>query len=263
MFFSRAAEIVFDRVDRLLVGGWLGDLALGLYHQAKILAETPNTGMRMLSPLAFNLYSRLQNEPRRLARAYGILNFFLVRIVCVGSAVLLVYPAETIRVLLGAEWVAAAPTLRWLALYTGLLPLFENMKTLLQGRGKVWESVVLRMVQIGLFAPGIALAIAFDRVEWVGGALLFVTLIGVALARHYNRAVLEGGLFRIFAAPGLALAAVVLVFALEPWNLRSLAPYWALPVLPAALYALVLLTLERGRLASELGYLRGIVGSRA
>jgi O-antigen/teichoic acid export membrane protein len=261
MFLSRAAEIVFDRVDRLLVGAWLGDLALGLYHQAKVLAETPHAGMRTLSPLAFNLYSRLQREPRRLARAYGILNFFLLRIVCVGSAVLFVYPTETIRLLLGGEWVAAAPTLRWLALYAGLLPLFENMKTLLQGRGAVWESVVLRAVQIALFVPGIALGIAFDRIEWVGGALLFVTLVGVALARHYNRAVLTSGLERIFAAPALALAAVVLGFAVEPWNLGAALPYWVLPALPALAYALVLIALERGRLLSELRYLRAIAGA--
>ncbi len=263
MFFARAAEIVFDRVDRLFVGAWLGDLALGLYHQARVLAETPNTGMRTLSPLAFNLYSRLQGDPRRLARAYRILNYFLLRVVCVGSAVLLVHPAETIRLLLGAEWVAAAPTLRWLALYAALLPVFENMKILLQGRGAVWASVILRAVQIGLFVPGIALGIAFDQIEWVAGALLFVTLAGVVLALYFNRAVLESGLGRIGAAPALALVVVALGFALDPWNVRAVVPWWVLPALPALVYALVLLALERGRLVSELRYLRGIVESGA
>jgi len=263
MFFARAVEIAFERVDRLLVGAWLGDLALGLYHQARVLAETPMIAMRTLSPLAFNLYSRLQAQPQRLARAYAILNYFLVRAVFAGAAVLLVYPAETIRLLLGAEWVPAAPTLRWLALYAGLLPLLENMKTLLYGRGAVWEAMILRLVQIGLFVPGIVLGIAFDRIEWVAIALLSVTLFGVGMARYYNRAVLEGGLGRLFAAPGIALAGVALLFALEPWGLRAAVPYWMLPAFPVVCYAVLLLALERWRLVAELLYLRGILGSGA
>lgn len=261
MFLSRSVEIIFDRMDRLLVGAWLGDLFLGLYNQARVLAETPMIAMRTLSPLTFNLYSRLQNEPRRLARAYGILNYFLVRAVFAGSVVLLVYPEEIIRLLLGAEWVAAAPTLRWLGLYAGLLPLLENMKALLLGRGAVWETMVLRVVQIGVFLPGIALGIALGRIEWVAAALLVATVVGVALARYYNRDLLAGEMRGLFAAPSVAVLGVATFFALEPWDLPALVPYWALPAFPAVGYGLLLAALERGRLLAELRYLRGIMGA--
>jgi ABC-type polysaccharide/polyol phosphate export permease len=65
----------------------------------------------------------------------------------------------------------------------------------------------------------------------------------------------------LFAAPSVAVLGVATFFALEPWDLPALVPYWALPAFPAVGYGLLLAALERGRLLAELRYLRGIMGA--
>jgi hypothetical protein len=123
--------------------------------------------------------------------------------------------------------------------------------------------MILRLVQIALFVPGIVLGIAFDRVDWVAGALVFATFGGVALARYYSRDLAGTGVARLVAAPLAALVGAAAVCALDPGNLRAALPYWLLPVLPALVYALLLALLERGRLVTELRYLRGVLGAAA
>jgi O-antigen/teichoic acid export membrane protein len=259
MFLSRALEIALDRIDRLLVGAWLGNVPLGLYNQARVLAETTAVATRTLSPLAFNLYARLQGEPERLTRASGVLNYLLVRSLLAVSATLLVFPAETVRLLLGAEWLAAAPMLRWLAPYAVLLPLFESLKVLLLGRGAVRATTLVRCVQLAVLVPGIALAAAAGRVEWVAAALLCATAVGVELERRLNKDFLEGGLRDLLAAPSALVGAVWLLFAWAPFDLRAELPFWILPALPALLYAVLLGALEHRRLRAHFAYLQGVL----
>jgi O-antigen/teichoic acid export membrane protein len=259
MFLSRALEIALDRIDRLLVGSWLGNVPLGLYNQARVLAETTAVATRTLSPLAFNLYARLQGEPQRLARASGVLNYLLVRSMLAVTATLLVFPAETIRLLLGEEWLPAAPILRWLAPYAALLPLFEGLKVLLLGRGAVRLTTLVRFAQLALFVPGIALASAAGRVEWVAAALLASTAVGVELERRFNRDFLEAGLRDLLAAPAALVGAVWLLFAWAPFDLGTALPFWVLPALPALLYAVLLGALEQRRLRAHFAYLQGVL----
>ena len=101
MFLSRTLEIVIDRVDRVTIGALLGDTATGLYSQARFVAEVGNVATRPLGQLGLNLYSRLQDQPARLARSYELVNYFLARLTLLGGSVLLVFPHETVRVLLG------------------------------------------------------------------------------------------------------------------------------------------------------------------
>ena len=120
MFVSRSLDTVAQRVDRLAVGGFFGDAVLGLFHQARLFSEIGPMALRAVNQLAFNLYSRVQDEGERLARAAGLVNYFLVRASFAVASVFLVFPEPAIRILLGEAWVGAAPMLRWLALYVGL-----------------------------------------------------------------------------------------------------------------------------------------------
>jgi|GEM_PF-1362353 len=259
MLLSRALEIAVDRIDRLLVGSWLGNVPLGLYNQARVLAETPAVATRTLSPLAFNLYSRLQGEPRRLAHASHVLNYLLVRGMLAATTTLLIFPVETIRLLLGGDWLAAAPVLRWLAAYATLLPLFESLKVLLLGRGAVRATTVVRAVQLGLLVPGIAVASALASVDLVAAALLASTTVGIVLERRFNRDVLDWSLRDLLALPCAVVAAVWLAFAWGADGLRMTLPFWLLPFLPPLVYALLLAAVEHRGLAARLAYLRGVV----
>jgi PST family polysaccharide transporter len=259
MFLSRSLDIVFERMDRVAIGAWFGNAAVGLYQQARTLAETGHLVHRPISKLTLNLYSRLQDDPQRLSRSFVVTNYFLVRLMFAGAAVLIVFPGETIQLLLGEEWLAAAPTLRWLGLHAGILPVFGNALQLLYGRGAMWSNIRVRLLMVSLFAVAIAFAIRFASVDAIAVGLLVTTLSGLALALHFNRDVLGrevvGGLF---AVPALCLVlTIAALFGAQRWLPLEELPLVALVPLPFLTYLALLAASERGRLLRELGYLRG------
>jgi PST family polysaccharide transporter len=263
MFLSRSLDIVLDRMDRVAVGSFLGNTAVGLYQQARSLAETGLLVARPMSQLTLNLYSRVQDDPERLGHSFQVVNYFLVRLMFAGAAVLLVFPEQTIQLLLGADWVSAAPTLRWLGLYAGILPVFGNAMQLLYGRGALGDNIRLRAVQVVLLALGIAAAVGSESAQGVAIALLATTGVGLWLSLYFNRDVLAGRLGMIFVTPSLSLGlAVAAMLLLERWlDLASLPLVLVVP-LPFLAFGAVLLPLERGRLLRELAYLRGHLARR-
>lgn len=263
MFVSRALEIALDRIDRLSVGGFLGDARLGFYNQARFLSEGALIAARPFGRLSFNLYSRLQDDPARLGRAYELINTFLVRLVFAGSATLLVAPEPTIRLLLGQEWMEAAPILRWLALHAGLLPLFENMKELLYGRGEVGRSVFLRVVQLGVFSVGIGAGVLLDETIWVAAGLLATTVVGVLLAARSTRELRTSGLAPLLAVPGLSLVAGSAAAWLALQGPLAGLPWALWPFVPPIFYGLLLALLEGRKLLRQLRYLRAIARGQA
>ena len=258
-FLSRALEIAMERVDRLVIGASLGDVKLGFYNQARTLSETGLIVARPLTRLTFNLYSRLQEESTRLSRAYGIVNYFLVRMIFSGAVTLLIFPRETILLLLGEEWLGAAPILGWLAVYAALLPLQQNMVVLLYARKAMRQSVWMRVIQLGIFLPGLVVGVVLDDTIVVAGSLLFVTCLGISLASYFNREIVGAELIGVLLGPSLCVVGTVLsfLFAVPAGVLDSL-PTWILPFLPPVVYAVLLLAIERARLFREFGYLRRI-----
>ncbi|MEE8475602.1 MAG: oligosaccharide flippase family protein, partial [Myxococcota bacterium] len=192
MFVARTVDAFLERFDRLVVGWLFGNTAIGLYHQARFLAETGTLAARPLNQPAFNLYSRLRDDPGRLGRSYSIVNYFLVRLMFAGAAVLLIYPEPTVLLLLGPEWIEAAPILRCLGIYAGLLPLFDNMRTLLYARGRVLTNVRLRLGQLVVFLPGVLIAGYSGSITGVALSLAGAAIVGVGLAWFYNREILRG-----------------------------------------------------------------------
>jgi O-antigen/teichoic acid export membrane protein len=262
MFLSRSLMIMLQRLDRLAAGLFLGNAATGLYDRARFLAETGILATQPLNRLAFNLYSRTQNDAGRLARSYRLLNYFLSRLITAGAVSLVIFPAETIRLLYGPEFVEAAPVLRWLGIYGALLPVFQNLRQLFNGVGKVAWNVRINLLQVLIFAPGVLAASIVGSPTAVAVALLASTVVAFAVGWRWAEGIVEGP-----AAGGLALPAVLLVgvAALFLWldaaeSLRTL-PWWALPFLPPVAYAAALLAFEGRTLFRELGYLRSQLGA--
>jgi PST family polysaccharide transporter len=257
MFASRSLEIALQRIDRLLVGGFMGDMRLGFYHQARVLAETGLIVGNPLQRLVFNLYARIQNDPVQLARAFGLINYFLVRLMFAGATTLLVFPEQTIRLLLGERWVEAAPILGALAAYAALLPVFENTKQLFYGRGEVRRSVAVRLVQLALLCAGLGVAIVLDDAIIVAGVASAVAAVGVLLGFLMNRDVARGVIRESFLGPAAAVACTWIVLKVQPFaDIVVDLPYFVLPFLPPLICGALVVALERTVLMRKLQSLR-------
>ncbi len=263
MFWSRSLDVVLQRVDRVAVGAAFGDAVTGLYHQARFLSEAGLVATRPVTQLSFNLFARVQDEPGRRDRSFALIQYFLVRIILAGAVVLLVTSEEVLRLLLGPEWLPAAPLLRGLGVYAATMPVLENLKMLFLGVGEVVRNVRIRLVQLLCFAPGVAVASWQESIAGVAAALVASTVVGLGLAWHYSADLVARPTRRLFGAPLLAAGmtlvgcgalAAVGVFPALPWMLR--------PLIPPLLYGLLLLVLERSVLLQELRYLRAQLRQR-
>jgi O-antigen/teichoic acid export membrane protein len=257
MFVSRSLDMVNQRIDRLGVGFLFGDTTLGLYHQARYVSEIGTLAVRPVQQLCYNLYCRLQDQPAPLARACGIVNYFLVRASYAAAVLFIAFPAEVIRVLLGDAWIGASGFLRALGFYAALLPLLDNLQWLLYASGRMQENIRLRLVQLPVLLLVFAASALVREPVLMALALVLSTAAGTLMAGWYAREVLRGTLARILGVPSLVLVVTLaLCFALRAWGLLEPVPAILVPALPPALFALLLLLLERSELLSQLGYLR-------
>lgn len=256
MYFSRNLEIALQRSDRIVLGGWLGNAALGLYAQSRQFGEMPLAATTQLSRVAFNAFARFRDDPPRLSRATFILNYALLRAVLSFVVLLLAFPNELIRLLLGGDWLEAVPILRAVAGVAALQPVFSLLRALLNGRGWPQYVVRIRAAQLVLFLPLVAAAGAVGSLEGAAFSLLLVAMLGVTAAAYLNRDLLLGHLTALLTAP-LVSAAVSVAVAWSPLGqtLRPALPPWLLVFLPVLLYALGLLALDGRRMRRELGYL--------
>jgi PST family polysaccharide transporter len=257
MFVSRSLDTILGRIDRLAVGAFFGNAVLGLYHQARLFSEIAPMALRAVNQLAFNLYSRVQDQGERLSRAAGLVNYFLVRASFALASVFLVFPEPAIRVLLGEAWVGAAPMLRWLALCAGLVPTLDNFQWLLYARGEMRRGVQLRLAQLAVFAPAVGVALLLGDATGVAAALSASTLSAVGVAVWFNRGVLGREALRVFLTPCVVLlATAALCAALGAVGALRGVPAPLLPALPPILFAALLLVAERNTVFREVAYLR-------
>lgn len=257
MFVSRSLDTVAQRVDRLAVGGFFGDAALGYFHQARLFSDIGPMGLRAVNQLAFNLYSRVQDERERLSRASTLVNYFLVRASFAVASVFLVFPEPAIRILLGEAWVGAAPMLRWLAPYVGLVAALENFQWLLYARSRMSRGVQLRLIQIGVFLPVLVAAVVFDDATGVAVAVSVSTAVALAAAVWFTRDVLGRNVVRVFMTPTVALLVTAsLCAALGAAGLLAKIPALLLPGVPPVVFSALLFLAERDTLFREIAYLR-------
>lgn len=252
MFVSRTLDVILQRVDRIAVGSLFGDATLGLYHQANYVATVGQLALRPIFSLSFNLYSRLQDAGRRLARAYGLVNYFIARVLFGLAVAFLIFPEETIRLLMGDEWRDGGRYLRILSVYSVVLPLSISMRQLLFSRGEPIKNVWVRLIQAAVYLPGVAIAGFLDSVVGVAAALVVSAIVAFAALAAFNARIVAGELLSILGVPILASGATwFAVDALRASGALADVPWQLLPALPPALFGLLLLLGERRKLFRE------------
>jgi PST family polysaccharide transporter len=114
---SQAVNALNWQMDQLLLGRFVNRLELGRFSMAANLAVLPTQVivLQVLNPLMV-AFSLIQGNSRRLAVAYQNSATAIVGAgipVMVGMSLI---SEPMIRIILGEQWIEAAPTLRWLSL---------------------------------------------------------------------------------------------------------------------------------------------------
>jgi O-antigen/teichoic acid export membrane protein len=259
---SRALEVVYTELDRLVIKSMNSYEQVGIYDRAVQAARYP---ARVATPAIINValpvYSRLKSDMQQLSEAYTLVNFFLIRTLLPFGLIFILIPDYFMAGVLGEKWIAAAPVLRVLAAYAVLHPMVENFRVLFYSLGKPEEVAKVRVIQIVVFIPvllGLVIWMGIVGAAWALLSSILVTyvLFAVRAQRHITYPVL-----RTITTPVIVSVLSAAVFLLIPL------PEFAGRITGLLVYSVVIggifLSLEmlfEGRtLLRHLSYFRGLI----
>jgi O-antigen/teichoic acid export membrane protein len=116
-FVSQLLGNLVNNVDNLLVGRFLGSVALGVYSVAYNAMYLP--AGRVSQPLQnvlFSAFAKLQTEPKRLAQAWARGNQVISAVNVPAFLGMAAVAPDFVPVVLGQKWHAAVPVLQFLSL---------------------------------------------------------------------------------------------------------------------------------------------------
>ncbi len=254
-----------DNISAMYLGAVMGPQAVGLFDFGVRYAQVPVSGVNALARAQLSVYSRFEaRDPELHMAVTAITRVSLLTglglLVAMSVGATAIVPA-----LYGPRWLAAVPVVYGLVanMAGGLLagPLFA----LLQAQGRAGLAVRLFVVWT---ASTWALVLAvhdegLGAVAWAHSTMTVVMVFWLVrwAEGHLGRPLLEG----YTGACAAAAAAIGAAWGLGrvPALASALKSGWAAAGVALAVYAILLVAIERGRVMRELGWLMATARRRA
>jgi O-antigen/teichoic acid export membrane protein len=207
--------------EKVLLGRFWGAEALGIYGRAYQLIRLPTDNLNgAVGDVAFSALSRIQNDPDRL-RNYFLKGYSLVLALTLPTTVsCALFADDTVLVMLGPKWKAAASIFRLLAPAMLVFAISNPLGWLLSSIGLVGRGLKITLVLgplmilsyvLGLsFGPkGVAFAYSAIMTLWLIPGLLWC-VHGTVLSFGDIVSTVSRPLVSSILASGLAFAAILL-----------------------------------------------------
>jgi lipopolysaccharide exporter len=128
---------LFQNIDDILVGRILGTASLGIYQQAYKISTLPVSEVgEVFNKVTFPIYVNLQNDKARLKKAFLKTLAIIILLVVPFGFLAFRFPMEIISIILGNNWISAAPVLQLLAIYGVIKAISNSFFSLFLGIGK-------------------------------------------------------------------------------------------------------------------------------
>lgn len=181
-FFSR-------HMDNLLIGIFMGTVPLGFYAVAyRILDTSQALLVNAARKLAFPVFSRLQNDPERLRRAYARAARGLSVIFLPGYIGLALVAQEAIVLIFGQRWAESAPVAAILFLIGPVLTVQLFSGAVLNAVGHPEITFRIRLITSIVNVTGFFIAVAvFRDIAAVAAAFVIRGYLVVPLIMYWLR----------------------------------------------------------------------------
>jgi len=178
LFGSNGLAYLSRNADNILIGRFLGVASLSLYAMAyRVLVIPVQMIGQTVNRATFPLFSRLADQPDRLARAL-LTTLELLAFASVPAMVLVSVAApELVQVVLGPEWEAAVPVLTVLALAGARETVCSVVGSVMRARGAGKLIFRYEWLATGAQLAGIVIGLQFG----ILGVALGLTAAGFAL----------------------------------------------------------------------------------
>lgn len=176
-FGARSSAIRFldylgSNLDTFVVGRVASAALLGQYNRGFVLVHMPLTNFlaTALTSVMFPGFSRIQNDPQRLRRAYvGVMSLggIVLFPLCAGLAIA---APDVVQAVLGHQWDRAIPLIPWFATAAAFNVMSKFAELLTEARAELNKAMLLQGMYV-LLLTGL-LAIAVGSGLWAFAAAL-------------------------------------------------------------------------------------------
>jgi O-antigen/teichoic acid export membrane protein len=199
--------ITLLNVDYLLVGRFLGPVALGTYTLAFRLPDLLIRELcSVLGKVIFPIYAKVRDNPEALRRGMLDTTRYVALVTMPLGLGLAIVADPLTRVLFTAKWEAAIPVMRWIALYALFTSLAFNSGDVFKAQGRMAILTYLSLGKLALLVPGLWWVVAqptsdpLQLLAPVGAVQAGVALIGNAVNLYLAARLLHASLGEVVAA---------------------------------------------------------------
>lgn len=250
--------------DSILIGRYWGAGPLGLYSRAMNLLLLP---VRQLGAparrVAVPAFSRLQDDPERLARFYLRSANLIMWITAPTFGFLFVVASPIIILALGKQWHAAGPVFQILAIFALGQLLYESLIWLLVSRGQSKRLLRLVLIMCPITVCGYAIGLPFGiRGVALSGALtMLVTFPWVLSFAFRGTALSLTGLGKKLVCPVLTSLAGFATGELAFHAVQNFSPIWQILLVAVAFLAGCSLAVIAEPVRKEVFELKDLLGN--
>ena len=180
-----ASLLVFAmlNVDYMVIGSVLGPVSLGLYLLAFNLSSWPvNMFSSPVRRVALPAFSRLVDDPPRVARAFTTAWILLLAATLPAVVMLVVFAQPLIGFIYGENWLPAAQALPFLALLAGVRILGELGYDFLVAQGRSRAAMWVQALWLATLVPALIAGAHLDGIRGVAVGQAAVALLVVVPA---------------------------------------------------------------------------------
>jgi O-antigen/teichoic acid export membrane protein len=265
LMVTRMIQVLFERLDNLFIGLFLGPAALGQYSLAyRLLQLIYQVTYGVIHSVLFSALSLLQSTKERLNYATERINYWLYRIVILLGLGVFFTGEPLVTLFYGQKWHEAGSLFALFALAAMLLPLNENLKIALVSAGRVSSVTTASLFQLGFFVLAIIVSTYLKNISLVVGVVDLTLLIyWFGLARSASKLIKIDWVY-LLRGPLLATVLVelsILGLSLLNPHLDLLSQLLLQGGLVVGVFGLALWLVEGRALKTEISLLQQALGS--
>jgi len=182
LYLSALLSWGYLNADYYFVGSFLGERELGFYYMAFNISQAVLQARFILGRLAFPAFARARSEPTLLRRLYVDVTRYTMALAAGLCALGIALARPAVLILLGPEWLPAAPALQILFLSTLLrtgLGFNGDLLTSLGQTGAVLLCTAAALAALLLAGPPLMLRWGLTGMAW---AVVLSSLVSAALS---------------------------------------------------------------------------------
>ncbi|MBI1864030.1 lipopolysaccharide biosynthesis protein [Candidatus Woesebacteria bacterium] len=173
-------DYLFENIDDITVGRFLGSGPLGLYQMAYKLATLPITEVAdVFGKVTLPIYVKISGDTKRIKRAFIKSTIGIAFLTIPFGIVLILFSKQIILIILGKNWLDAAPAVQFITVYAILRAIINPALTLFLSVKK--QEYVTSVILLGTITLGISIIPLTVKLGLVGAGISTIIAVSVMI----------------------------------------------------------------------------------